>query len=353
MNAERLKLARKRAGLSLRALADKAGGIVSAQGIGHYETGKSRPGSQILIALSRALDVTPSFLMSASDIRLGRLEFRKKSITKASERAAVEAEVLDVLERYLAIEEIVGAPGAEWRLPDGFPFRVETLEDAERAAEELRRAWDLGHDPIPDMVELMEEHGIKVVIRALPDSVDGITCEVERQENVSVRAIACNSSKGVERRRLTLAHELGHAVLNIVGSIKEEKICHRFAGAFLAPAVAVRREFGGDRRHLALAELMLVKRLFGVSASALVYRLKDLNIIHGDEYQRFSMSPQGRSWRKIEPEPLTCENYYEKPSRFLRLVLRALAEELISLSRASELLGLPAQEVRLKVVGAS
>lgn len=351
MNAERLKLARKRAGLSLRALAEKTGSIVSAQGIGHYEAGRSRPGSQILIALSKALDVSPSFLMSASGIRLGHLEFRKKSITKASDRAAVQAEILDTLERYLVIEEIVSAPETAWTLPEGFPFRVGTLEDAERAADALRRAWDLGHDPIPDMAELMEEHGIKVVIRDLPDSVDGITCEVARQDSSPVRAVACNKSKGIERRRLTLAHELGHAVLDIAGDIKEEKACQRFAGAFLAPAVAIRREFGGGRRRLALAELMLVKRLLGISASALVYRLKDLNIIPSHEYERFSMSPQGRSWRKSEPEPLTCEDCNEKPNRFLRLVLRALAEELISLSKASELLGLTVQEVRLKLTG--
>jgi len=352
MNAERLKLARKRAGLSLRALADKTGGIVSAQGIGHYEAGRSRPGSQILIALSKALDVAPSFLMSASGIRLGRLDFRKKSITKASERAAVQAEILDVLERYITIEEIVGAPETAWNLPEGFPFRVETLEDAERAAEKLRVAWDLGHDPIPDMVELMEEHGIKVIVRELPASVDGITCEVERPGYSPVRAIACNKSKGIERRRSTLAHELGHAVLDIPVDIKEEKACQRFAGAFLAPAVAVRREFGGERRRLALAELMLVKRLLGISASALVYRLKDLKIIAGHEYERFSMSPQGRSWRKIEPEPLTCEDCNERPSRFLRLVMRALAEEMISTSKASELLGISVHDVRLKLVGA-
>ena len=37
MFSERLKLARKRSGLSLRALSSAMGGIVSAQAIGKYE----------------------------------------------------------------------------------------------------------------------------------------------------------------------------------------------------------------------------------------------------------------------------------------------------------------------------
>jgi predicted HTH domain antitoxin len=43
----------------------------------------------------------------------------------------------------------------------------------------------------------------------------------------------------------------------------------------------------------------------------------------------------GRTWRKAEPEPLP-EN--EEPRRFQRLVLRALAEDIISLPKAAELL---------------
>ena len=38
MFGERLKLARKRSGLSLRALSSRMKGIVSAQAIGKYET---------------------------------------------------------------------------------------------------------------------------------------------------------------------------------------------------------------------------------------------------------------------------------------------------------------------------
>ena len=47
MIGERIKQARKAAGLSLRALADRAG--VTAMAISKYEAGKSTPSSRVLL----------------------------------------------------------------------------------------------------------------------------------------------------------------------------------------------------------------------------------------------------------------------------------------------------------------
>jgi transcriptional regulator with XRE-family HTH domain len=55
MNGERIKLARKKAGLSLRGLADKMRALVSAQAIGKYERGEMSPGFDVLLAMSKAL----------------------------------------------------------------------------------------------------------------------------------------------------------------------------------------------------------------------------------------------------------------------------------------------------------
>ncbi|MDW8291222.1 MAG: helix-turn-helix transcriptional regulator, partial [Armatimonadota bacterium] len=49
---ERLKSARKRAGLSMRALAERAG--VSAQAISKYERGQDVPSSVVIIRLAKA-----------------------------------------------------------------------------------------------------------------------------------------------------------------------------------------------------------------------------------------------------------------------------------------------------------
>ena len=59
MFGDRLQLARKKAGLSLRGLSDAMGGQVTPQALGKYERGEMMPGSTVLIALTKALDISP------------------------------------------------------------------------------------------------------------------------------------------------------------------------------------------------------------------------------------------------------------------------------------------------------
>ena len=64
MFGERLKLARRRGGFSLRGLSSRMGGLVSAQAIGKYERGEMMPGSSVVIALADALDVSVAYLLN-------------------------------------------------------------------------------------------------------------------------------------------------------------------------------------------------------------------------------------------------------------------------------------------------
>ena len=73
----RIKLARKKAGLSLRGLAVAMDSKVSAQAIGKYERGEMTPSSDVLIALSNALDVSIPYLMDTQSISLTAVDFRK------------------------------------------------------------------------------------------------------------------------------------------------------------------------------------------------------------------------------------------------------------------------------------
>ena len=279
MFSERLKLARKRSGLSLRELSYRMEGIVSAQAIGKYERGEMMPSSTVAIALAKALDVSMSYLLSTSEISLKSVEFRKLASTKVRERAAVEAEVLDNVERYLQVENLLGIDSSRQETLGDAPYPVDSIEDGERAALALRAVWNLGGGPIPDMTELLEERGIKVFKLSLPKSVDGLTCHVRRAEGEDVPVVVCSTAKSIERQRFTIAHELGHMVMEIPTGVSEEKACHRFAGAFLIPEEELMREVGRRRLNFGSGELIEVKRMFGVSAAALVVRMRDLGII--------------------------------------------------------------------------
>ncbi len=189
--------------------------------------------------------------------------------------------------------------------------------------------WGLGNDPIPQLAELLEERGIKVLSLDL-DNVDGLAAKVRRKERDATRVIVVKRSTWSERKRFNLAHELGHMVIAPSGGVDEEKAAHRFAGAFLMPADVLRAEVGAHRSSISIGELVALKKRFGVSIQALAYRCKDLGIISQSACAALFKIFAERGWRAApyeEPESMAPE--VEEPRRFERLCYRALAEGVI------------------------
>ena len=186
MFGQRLKLARRRSGFSLRELSSRIGGLVSAQAIGKYERGEMMPGSSVVIALADALDVSVAYLLNPSAVALESVEFRKLASTRVKERAKVEATVLDHVDRYLQVEELLDIASGTWEMPDGGPYPAGNVEGGEPPAAKVRQDWRLGAGAVPDMTELLEEHGVKVLKLDFPRTVDGLTCLVHRADGSAV-----------------------------------------------------------------------------------------------------------------------------------------------------------------------
>ena len=354
MFGECLKLARKRSGLSLRALSGAIGNRASAQAIGQYERGEMMPASDVLDLLAKVLDVSPQYLMSDQVLELRDMEFRKRSGTSARDRAAVEAAVIEELQRYCAIEQILRQASPEWQVPRLGRRFLGCLEEAEFLAMELRREWRLGIDPIPNMTELLEERGIKVLLIALPDKISGLTCTVRQsQDNALLSVIVVNAMHSLERRRLTFAHELGHRVFDMDSPVDHEKAATEFAGAFLVTREHLESQLGSRRNALSYGELVQLKRQYGVSAAGLLVRLNRYGIIDVQTLT-YAFQTFAKGWRLEEPEPIeTVElrGQIEKPRRFRRLCYRALAERYISPSKAMELLKQPLDRVEQAMRG--
>ena len=347
MIGKRLKLARSAAGLSLRALEEKIGNRVTAQAIGKYERNEAMPGSAILIALADALDISVDYLVGDQEMVLEAVEFRKKKITSKREEAQVEAKVLHFLERYLMVEELLQLPSVEWNRPREAAYPVRDVSEADRAARSLRAHWGLGNDPIPNLVELLEEQGIKVLAVDLTN-IDGLTARVRRIGKGAVPVIVVNRAEWGERQRFTLAHELGHMVMDVAAKLDEEKAAHRFAGAFLMPADSLWAEIGKHRKAIGWGELFELKQLFGASVQAITYRCKDLGIFSAATFRRLFNEFNRLGWRSWPyKEPYAIEG--EEPKRFERLTFRALAEGAISEAKAAELLGLSVQKLNQRM----
>src|ERR1700722_17179888 len=220
----RLKLARLRADLSLAGLADRLDNQVSAQAINKYEAGKMMPSSGVLVNLAKALDVSLDFLMGGQVIELDGVEFRKRANTSEKEKALVQAEVIDHVERYLAIEEILDLPDERSAMEKIKPIIVNSPDEAEEAADRLRKDWEIGSDPIPSMTALLEERDVRVIEIDLPDKFSGVTCWAKRgNQRPDVPVVVVNGNFNVERGRFTRAHELAHAVIKDSKDGKPEK----------------------------------------------------------------------------------------------------------------------------------
>lgn len=339
---DRIHRARLLRGLSLEALAQRLGDI-SKQALGKFEKGEAVPNSTRVLQLAKALSVKPEYFFRADSVQLAPLEFRKLARMPQKRQDQVGELMRAHLERYISLErcfELDGDVPALLQAPR--VFDVHTADEAETAAEQLRAQWAIGGDAIAHLTELLEEHGIKVALLDDLDGFDGACAATHDERHVLV---ALNRSRPGERVRFTAAHELGHWVMALPDDMPEkdkETCCHRFAGAFLYPRRRVLAEFGAHRRSRVLAiELLNAKRRYGVSMGVALRRLKDLQLITDNGYQGMNIEFNRHGWRASEPEPLRAET----PRRFESLVYRALAQDLISPSRAAELLQCAAAEL--------
>lgn len=336
MIGERIQQARKAAGLSLRALADKAD--ISAMAISKYENNQSTPSSGVLLNLGKALGVRTEYFFRRMVVELENVNHREHEQLPVKEEQKVIADVKEQLERWLELEEVVPAPWSiPFTLPDSIKKPVTSYDEIENVAIKMRQHWNLGLNPIHDLIDTIETKGIKVLITQYDGhkNFNGLSAQVN-----GAPVVVVGKNWVGDRQRFTLAHELGHLVLHgLIGEeLDEELACHRFAGAFIAPKDAVISSFGEHRTRLELQELLLLKLEWGLSMQAWSYRAKDVGIIskvtHGKLWGQYL-----RHWKDAGEEP-GPQYEKEKNRLFSQLIYRALAEDRISESKAAELIGM-------------
>ncbi|MCF7752437.1 ImmA/IrrE family metallo-endopeptidase [Bacillus subtilis subsp. subtilis] len=336
------------AGLSLRALAQDVG--VSAMAISKFERDHIQPSSDTLLRLGRALGVRTEYFFRQPGVELTQVGFRKHARLSPQDQAKALEDVREKLERWLELEAVIPAA---WppplAMPRGLPARVTALQDIDAIADRVRSAWKLGTGPIGSVVDMLEEQGIKVILT--PHDGDRKFDGMVARANGHTVIVVGEKWPG-DRQRFTLAHELGHLVLQgrLAEGLDEERACNRFASALLVPMQEAIRLLGAVRSWIEPRELYLLKREWGLSMSGWLYRAQELGILshaaakrHWDAFAQ--QRKDGTSWRELEPGDVYAS---ERPVRFAQLVYRALAEELIGESKAAELLGITQMDLRAR-----
>lgn len=337
MLGERIQRARQSAGMSMRDLAAKAG--VSAMAISNYERDANTPSSSVLLALSKVLGVKIEYFFREQTVVLDDIKHRKIDNLPEKERRRVLTDITNQIELRIELSRVLPEAWETAFDRPRLPQRIGDEAELEGIAESVRKHWQLGTNPIPDLIDTFEEHGLKVFTTelALPNRLDGLSTETNGMPIVVVG----NGDEWVgDRQRFTLAHELAHMLLN--GRVppdwdekRVEKACHRVAGALLVPATEARRLLGHGRKHIEPRELYELKHEFGLSMLGWALRARDLGIITQTAMNELWTQFKDRGWNLREPD----EQYpQETARRFKQLVYHALAEGLIGEAKAAELL---------------
>lgn len=363
-NLQRLRGMR---GLTQEAAAEAAG--LSRAAYRNLEGGLSEPRASTLVALAKALQVSPADLLLPAPPP-PRARFRSK--LRLKDRPRILHDVGRELEDYASLERLVDEARpylfADFIAPDG-------ANRARAVAELVRERLELGDDPIFDISGLLEDKvGIKVLwLEIASDGFFGMSVA----EDGSGPAIVVNSWDriSVERQIFTAAHELGHLLLHrdefnpdeVAEDVDAEREADRFAAYLLMPEPRFTEEWQEARGLSLFDAVMKIKRIFRVSYRTVLHRLDE----HGlkDVWPRFMAQARGHLGRALTrtdepdplspaargtaaPEPLRGREPFElvpsdfDPDRRMRLIRRALDERRMSLSRAAEILGLDLRRMR-------
>jgi transcriptional regulator with XRE-family HTH domain len=244
----RIKRARKGANVSQRGLAERVG--LSAMMISKYENDQSVPDSEMLLRFSKVLETKLDYFFRPDSFSVELHAYRKHARLGKKKLEAIKIRIQDWLERYLEVEDFFPQEKIQIELPS---FFVETLEDIEAVAKNLREEWYLGSDPIENLIQLLEDKGLKVGLVPGFDDFDACTFTFDNNW-----VIASKSEISGDRQRFNIAHVLGHLVLKCQQDLDIEKAANRFAGAFLVPKEIAIYELGLYRRDLDVNELYLL-----------------------------------------------------------------------------------------------
>lgn len=331
MIGARLKQARLLAGMTQRELASALGenGLeITAAAISKYEKGKSYPTAQFMLLASGVLGVPSSYMLHQPATSVKWKALRKQSKLGKKRQEVIQQYAADLAELHVELYSVL-YPQRVPALPTAVP--VKTFTDAEAVANSLHDMWKLDSRPLDNLVQTSEDKGIVVISWHKSDHFDGLSgwCD-----NFPVAVI--NSARSADRIRFNLGHEIGHLLMDTsaVSPKMEEKLAHRFAAALLVPAQHARAELGPKRDEIDWGELKMLKRKYGLSMAAWLFRARDLEIISENRFETMYKELGWRGWRKEEPEEYRGD---EEPIQLKQMASRAVAEGLVSPDRMTRI----------------
>lgn len=365
---------RKDRGLSQEKLAEISG--LSRAAYRDIEKGRSEPRTNTLKSLASALEVPLKELLRPVH-SLKKVRFR--SLKRLKSRDQVLAEVTRWLGDFEDLENLTGEKSAHGLKPLWTTINREHTKDIMAIAAMVRKHFGLSErEPVHDICGLLESMGVKVYsIRVANDAFMGLS--VSEEDGGPAVIVNTWDRLPVETWIFSAAHELGHLLLHLnaydVSREEEDDIqeveADKFASYFLMPEKVFLKEWEETAGLPLVDRVFKVKRVFRVSWRTVLFRIaqslpKEQRLLVWQRFNHDYKLRKGRSLLKhdepfgidseiyqdprgvrpvgVEPEGMKPHDFQE--DRLSRLVRKAVEEDIISLSRASEILQLPLNQMR-------
>lgn len=337
-NPNRLILARKRRRMTGEGLARAIG--VAPLTISRIENGNNDPSPETLDAIVSVLEFQLKFF-HGPDIDIpteDSVSFRSLSAMTAKERdAALSAGSFAFLLSDWIMER--------FNLPETNLIDLNYEKDPLKAAMTIRQHWALGQQPINSMLKLLESKGIMIFsLSENTKNLDAFSCWRNDKPYIFL-----NTFKSVEHSRFDAAHELGHLVLHRHGGPHQKSAeyeANMFASCFLMPESDIRSNIFLNSAATT-NQLIQVKKRWGVSIAALIYRLHKIGLITDHRYRSLCIDISKMGYRTKEPNGLPCEE-----SIIWKTVFTALWSDGITKNTIAEnYLYLPVEEIENLVFG--
>lgn len=306
--------------------------------ITRLEHGQNQPDDETLTQLANKLGYPVNFFHGEDpeEIDLGAVSFRSLSKMSAKERdAAVSASSLAMF--------VSDWLETNFNLPPVNLIDLSYETNPSAAARSLRQFWNLGERPVPNMLRLLETQGVRVF------SLSENTATVDAYSfwRDSKPFVFLNNFKTAEHSVFDAAHELGHLVLHRHagpgGSRFAEREANEFASAFLMPENDVRARL---IRPIGVNTVIRAKVRWRVSAMALAYRLRAVELVSVRQYKHICIELGRRGYRSGEPNGIERET-----SAIWSQVLSQLWREKTTKQQIADSLNIPIEEFESLVGG--
>jgi Zn-dependent peptidase ImmA (M78 family)/DNA-binding XRE family transcriptional regulator len=292
-----LTLAREARGLTQTELARKTN---TDQGnLSKIEQGLLKPNKDIIDKYALELNFPESFfLQQENKMPISDFFYRKRISMPAKDKLRLEAQI-DILRLlYDKLLKSVDIPSA--RFPSVGINNNLSPSDISILAREF---YSINRGPIKNLISILEKNGITVIYMDVKsDKFDGMT--VYTDSNYPI--IFLNKNMPNDRKRFTIAHELGHQIMHLPFRFefdlfdridKDPNILEKEADIFASEFLLPERDCKNEFFNLTYQKLSDLKLYWKVSKKAIIYKAKYVGCIDERKYQNLMIELSKRGER--------------------------------------------------------